>query len=66
MDDKEDKSGKNKWDSRSHTTGIVGETRGDRADKTVTEIMEKTLRAEPTDLKTSLRVKKKNKNKDEK
>lgn len=66
MEDKEDKFGRNKWDSRSHTMGIVeGETRGDRTDKTVTEIMEKPLRAETTDVKTSLRVRKKKKNKDE-
>lgn len=64
MEDKEDKYGRDKWDSRSHTTRIVEEdTRGDRIDKTVTEIMEKILRAEPTDPKTSLRARKKKKTK---
>lgn len=43
MEEKEDKSRRNKWDSRDYMIRPVGDTRGDR-----TEIIEETRRAEPT------------------
>lgn len=58
VENKEDKSGRNKWDPRGSQQELQKE-RQNKTDTTATEIIEKKpLTAEPTCLKMSLRVRK--------